>query len=317
MGTTRKVLKQVACVVEGTARVYSAPTFRIPFTSFTINSEFDMIADDSIEGVAQQDLPNQGVKKVEGQLAGIVDVSTIAPILEAAFGAVDTGAYSLPTTENTKTLSICAKDEVKTYKYAGCAIKGIRFSSDTNGRLTYEADVVAYTETRDDEAFPTINTEKGTRLVHHHASGTGYMRIGDQADALAAGDNQGLSRVEFGFEWGFESEHDNTGQTTLIPLSRGNPASFSFSISRHAADTWHAARDAATKLQAELYYYVSATASLKIQIPNFILSEVKVSDDDVAKVDCVAAVGRNGIATSYTNASMAFVTPIKATLDNS
>ena len=317
MGTTRKVLKKVAVVVESSARTYKAPTTRIPYTTFTVNSEYDMIADESIEGVAASDLPNQGNKKVEGQLAGIVDVLTIAPILEAAFGAEAGGVYTLPVTENTKTLSIVAKDEVKTYKYAGAVIKSIRFRSETGGRLTFEADVIAYTESRDDTAFPEISIEKGTRLIHTHAGGTGYLYIGDQDDALATGDRQGLSRVEFGFEWGFDHDHDNTAQTTLIPLSTANPANLSFQDSRSDTDAYHAWRDARTALQAAFYYYASATATLLFEIPNFVITQAAHTEDDVGRIDCVAAVGRNGIGSSYSNANMEFVSPIRATLVNS
>jgi hypothetical protein len=189
-------------------------------------------------------------------------------------------------------------------------------SSEVNGRLTFEADIVAYTETRDDTAFPSITTEKGTRLVHSHAGGTGYLYIGDQANALATGDRQGLTRLEFGFGWGTESEHDNTAQTTLIPLSRNNELSLSFTDSRHDADTYHAWRDARTALQAALYWYGSATATFLVEIPNFVLSDVKVTDDDVGQIECTAAVARNGIGTTYSNANMEFVSPFRATLIN-
>ena len=317
MGTTRKVLRKVAVIIEPTARTYQAPTTRIPQTSFTINAMFDMIEDESIDGQAYKALPNQGTKRVEGTLAGIVDVDTIDPILEAAHGAESSQVYSLPSTVNEKTLSIICVDGVKTYKYTGAVIKGITFTSEPNGRLVYSADVIAYTETRDDTAFPAMTYEKGTRIVHHHAGGTGFLRVGDQTNALAAGDNLGLSSLEWGWEWGFDHEFDNTSQTTLIPLSTICTPKFSFQISRHSLDTYLAFRDAGTALQASLYFYASSSATLLVEIPNFILPEAAVTEDDIAKIDIATMVGANGIGSSYSNSNMSFVTPIRTTLVNS
>lgn len=321
MGTTRKVLKKVAAKIESSARVYAAPDVRIPWTDFTLRKQYSMNQDDSILGQAFRGLPSLGVYRIEGNLSGLVDVNSIGVVLECATGtAVSTGVYQLQTLKNEKTMSVCAIDEVKTYKYAGCVINNIEFSSDADGRLVYSADVLGYSETRDGTSFPTISTEPGTQLLHRHAGGTGYMRVGDQSDALASGDNMGLANVRLGWNWKFANQYDNTSQGPLAHLSTADDfaeAMLSFEVSRHDSDTWLTWLEGGTALQAEFYYYVSATASLKFQIPNFIISAVDDSDESVPKMSITCAVSFNGIGASYENANMAFNDPIRPTVDNS
>lgn len=320
MGTTRKVLRKVACIVESSAGSYLAPDTLLPMTSFTVQRTHDMIADESIIGQSFQDLPLQGTRKIGGELAGQFDVLSCIPILEAAFGANATKVFTLPTTANAKSLSICALDDVKTNKFAGCYIRRFTLSSKAEGALEWSADIVGYVpDVRDDTEFPSVSVNPGTRLRHFDASGTGYMRIGDQADALASGDNMGLSSVELEINWNHEHQFDNTDQDSLIPLSGagGRPSvSLKLGVARHSADTFLAWRDALTALQAEFYWYLSATASLKIEIPNFVLSAASVGGDDVPGIDVECMVARNGIGASYSNSNMTFNSPVRATVDN-
>lgn len=319
MGTSRKVLKKVAVIVESSAGSYLAPNTLIPWTSFTVAPSFDTIKDESNIGIAFEDLPLQGDKKIVGELAGPFDVLTCMPILEAAIGYVSSKVFTLPLAKNEKSLSIVAQDEVKTYKYAGCFIQNFKLVSKAGAALEYSAQVICMSETRDDTAWPTISVNPGTKLRHVDASGTGYMRIGDQADALASGDNAGLSSVELEINWQTDGQHDNTGQGTLLPLSGagGRPScSLKAAYSRHDTDAVLAWRDAFTALQAEFYWYLSATASLKLEVSNFKLPTAGVGNDDVPGVDIDATLARNGISTSYSNANMTFNSPVRITVDN-
>jgi len=54
-----------------------------------------------------------------------------------------------------------------------------------------------------------------------------------------------------------------------------------------------------------------------IEIPNFIITDVAVSEDDISMVDVTCSVGRNGLGSNYSNSNMAFNTPVRATLTNS
>jgi hypothetical protein len=90
----------------------------------------------------------------------------------------------------------------------------------------------------------------------------------------------------------------------------------SVKLARHEADTFLAWKDAHTSLQAELYIYSSATATVKIQIPNLKL-KVNLTDDDATQQDCSLEIGRNGLGSNYTNSNMAFTSPARITVVNS
>lgn len=316
-----QILKKVAGIIEVTPGTYLAPNVLLPFTSFTPKFEYAMIEDESIVGIAFPDLPVQGVHKVAGSLAAQVDIDSIEVLLEAALGSVSSQVYSCPTTKNVKSMSFVMLDEVKTNKYAGVYLNSFMLESEAEGDLKVAADIIGWkAEVRDDTAFPAMSTEPGTRLVHHHAcgSGTGYMRIGDQTDALAAGDNFTPESIAAGINWQFDHQYGNC-QEPLIPLSgaAGRPeAVFNFTVPRHEADTLLGFRDNHTSLQAELLYYASASANLKIQIPNLVIESLEKSDDDVTKLNIACKVARNGIGSNYSNTNMSFNTPIQITVDN-
>jgi hypothetical protein len=247
-------------------------------------------------------------------------VDSIAVILSAVFGD-ETSPYACPTTKNEKTLSMCGIDEVKTYKYAGCVLNSFELTSEAEGDLNYTSEVIGWkAETRDDTGFPTPTTTPGTRLKHAHAGGTsGYCRIADQGDALAAGDNQDVGMITVGLNWNFaEQFYNDAGPLQILSGSGGRPeATFNFQVSRHDSDTFLAARDARTPLQAAINYHASATAVLLIEISNFIIEDLTVNEDDVAKIDITCRCARNGLGSNYSNSNMSFNTPIRMTLTNS
>jgi len=258
MAATIKHLRKVAAKIEVTPGTFLAPDVLLPRTEFTIHQEFNMIEDESIVGLAFKDLPAQGVRIVLGTLAGELDVLASAPILEAVFGSVSGAGpftYDLPTDKNVKTLSIVGLDGVKTNKYAGCVIPQITFTSEAEGRVMYSADVIGFkAEVRDDTAFPTIVTNPGDKLVHHHAGGaSGFIRIADQVDALASGDDRGITSWELIINWQFDNQFDNTLQGSLLQLSgaAGRPeTTLGFVVSRHENDDFLGFRDNDTKLLA-------------------------------------------------------------------
>jgi hypothetical protein len=324
MASTIKVLRKVAARYETTPGTYLAPTVLQPFTSFTVDQGFDMIQDEGIVGIAVRDLPNQGSRMIEGSLVGEIDCGTIDPILHAAFGARSapgTITYTLPVDKNQISLSIAGLDSQKCYKYAGCYLKNLVIASNAGEKVTYSSEVVGWkAEVREAVGnFPSISTNPDVdkRLLHYNAGETnGYIRIGDHADALAAGDNMLLESFEVEINNQFDNHFANA-QGTLQPLSAqaGRPeVMFRGKIARHDADTFPTWRDALTKLQADIMIYRSATDILQIQIPNFVLSEVSITEDDVAGIEFVAQVGRNGIGASYENGNMAFNSAVKAIL---
>ena len=319
--STTKEGRKTAIVRENPAGTYVNPTTLLPVDGFDIKQTWDHIDDNSIIGVMFRDVPLQGQSLVVGKLSGSVDVLTIEPLLLWAFGYASSKVHTLPVTGNAEAISIVTLDSVKMPKYAGCFCNTFNLKSSASKGLDFSADVIGWKqEDRASISWPTISIVPGTKLLHRHLSGTGYARIGDQGNDLASGDNVGLDEFSLDIDWKFATQMDNTQQYTLQPLSAGAgkpEVKASFKISRHSADTFLAFRDAGTALQAELYYYVSSSASLLIRIPNFVI-DAELTDDDIVRQSIPCFVGRNGIGTTYTNnnTGMTIVSPVQATLDN-
>jgi hypothetical protein len=314
MSVNIKTLQKLAAKKETLYGSYTAPDVLIPFKAKEHKQAFSMIEDESIVGVAQKDLPMLGVRKFSGNLDAQIDKLTMDVIFEAAFGANSSGTFTVPTTKNEISLSLCALDAVKTNKYAGVVINNFQIKSEAEKDLSYTCDLLSnVAETRDDTAFPTINTSPGARFGHHMAGGaSGYIRIGDQADDLAAGDNQTIIKaLTIGLNWNFKEDFVNA-VGSLQPLSGICEPSLSIELAEHSTDAFKAWRDAGTGLQLEAYWYIAATGTLKIQVPNFLIEDIADKDGDKIGQTLKCRVGRNGTGTSYTNARMAFVSPIKA-----
>lgn len=314
MGTTIKILQKLAAKLESNYGVYTAPDVLLPFKSKGHDQTFGMIEDESIIGVAQRDLPIQGVRHFKGNLEGQLDKLTMDVLFEAAFGANTTGAFTLPTDKNTKSLSLCALDQVKTNKYAGVVVNNFVLKSEAEKDLSVTMDLLSnVAETRDDTAFPTINTNPGARFAHHMAGGSnGYIRVGDQVDALAAGDNSTIIKaIQWGINWNFKEDFVNA-VGSLQPLSGLCEPSMEITLAQHDSDTWKTWRDAGTGLQLEAYFYISAAGTLLVQVPNFLIEEITDVDGDKPGLTLKCRVGRNGLSTSYTNTFMAFNSAIKA-----
>ena len=314
MAPTIKILRKLAAKLESSYGVYTAPDILIPFKAKEHKQAFAMIEDESIIGVAQRDIPMQGVRKFSGNLDATIDKLTMDVIFEAAFGANSSGTFTLPTDKNTKSLSLCALDAVKTNKYAGVVINNFQIKSEAEKDLSYTCDLLSnVAETRDDTSFPTINTNPGAKFAHHMAGGTnGYVRIGDQADALSSGDNQTIIKsLSIGLNWNFKEDFVNA-VGSLQPLSGICEPSLEIELAEHSTDAFKAWRDAGTGLQFEAYWYIAATGTLKIQVPNFIIEDIAEKDGDKIGQTLKCRVGRNGTGTSYTNAYMTFVSPVKA-----
>jgi hypothetical protein len=106
-------------------------------------------------------------------------------------------------------------------------------------------------------------------------------------------------------------------QQQLTPQSAKGEVSLSFTVAEHAADTLIAFRDARTALQLSALYYQAAAGQLLIEIPNFVIEDISVSEDDKARLEVKCVCARNGMGSSYSNSNMAFVSPVRVTLTNS
>jgi hypothetical protein len=312
MAVSTKIISKLAMQIQSGASYESNAMFLVPVTRGKLKQTFSKINDESYNGEAFTDLPQKGVQDIEGTISFQVEKITFAKILEAAFGTVNTLVYTLGS--NTKKLSVVFYDGVKTYKYANVYIKSLKISGSTDQKIMGEMTLIGATaEVRDDTAFPSY-TAHSEYFTFHEVT----CRIGDQADALAVGDDRTIEEFSIDIMCGFGTQHANTPRTILTPIFGMERPSVtgSVKIARHDADTFLAWRDAFTKLQMSLDIYKSATSRVVLQVPNFII-DCDLSDDDITSNSLSLSIGRNGIGTSYTNTNISYVSPVIATVTQS
>ena len=317
--STVKVLRKVAAQIQAGATYEAGAMYLLPLLGGILNQNFNQIDDNSINGEAFMDIPQQGTRMVGGDgLSFQVDKISIETILEAAFGTNAFQVFSLGS--NTKKLSICTLDSVNANQYANAYIKRLALSSSVNS--VWQADMDFVHETAESRVatsnFPAAPTAYEEPFTFHEAGGTnGYIRIGDAVDALDSGDNVCFEDLNLELNNGFDNQFTNCGLGTLTPLfGMAVPAcTGSFTVARHDTDNYLDWQDAHTPLQMEILIYKSATAQLKIEIPRFVIKATP-TDDDITKIDVEMLIGRNGTGTSYKNTNMAFTSPIRITLTN-
>lgn len=316
---TRKVTRKFAVKKEGTKGTYEAPDILIAFESGLAKQTFTMLEDESITGTAFKNLPLQNVRAIEGSKSVVADVATLPFFLEQLCGAEGiAGVYKPDMQKNDFSFSLASLDGVKTNKYAGLCMNNFMLVSEAENKVKINFDIISpEAEVRDDTSFPSISTAPTIELLHRHLDGTGYFRIGDQANALASGDNiTDLKKIEFGNNWNFALDAVNSIKQ-LPAVSGQADMTLSIQIAEHTTDNYKTWLDARTPLQLEAYWYASAAATLKLQIPNIIITDVVISEDDKGRVDLTLAVGRNGYGTNYDNDNMEFIEPFALTLVNS
>jgi hypothetical protein len=219
---------------------------------------------------------------------------------------------------NTKKLSMAGLNDVNCNEYANAYMSKLSIKGAVNANWTLDYSIIGVTaQDRDATSdFPSV-TASTAPFTFHEASGTGYVRLGDTADVLAAGDNIDIEDFNLDIITGFDEQMCNSRGILTPTFGMVQPScSGSFKISRHSADTILGFRDNHTPVQMSVYIYKSATATILIEIPYMVL-KASLTDDDVVKIAADMSIGRNGIGTSYLNAYMTFTSPVRITVVNS
>jgi hypothetical protein len=289
----------------------------VPHTSHTLKQKPVLVMDDGIVGLAFDPTPQLGYYEISGTITFNLDKVSIKPFLEAALGTVaGTNPYVYSNTAvNAKLFSIQTDDGVAVREYGDVYCTNLKISSSVGQNIV--AEVTVFGIVQEDR---TGNTWSGTvampnpPMVFHEISTTGYCRIGDHADALAAGDNQTIQDFSFELVTGLAPQYDNSRLSLAPVFGMVKPeVTGTVTLSRHAVNTFLDAQDNVTKQQLEIYAYRGATEYMIIRVPNFIV-ETDITDDEIAKVTLGMKIGRNGYGTTYTNANMAFVSPLQITV---
>jgi hypothetical protein len=317
--STVKVLRALTAQIQAGSTYETDNMFLLPVTSDAVTQMYDPVFSEAALGTGFTDSPSQASRKTGGQISLDVEALGIVPILEAAFGSNVAKVFTLGA--NSKKLSLCQKTSQHAIRYANVYVKSLMFNSAAAGFLSATADLIGVTA-QDRSAvgnFPASPTAPARPFLHHELRGTGFFRVGDHTDALAAGDAVEITDFSFGLSsTGFDEQFVNASLGTATPAFGMVPpkCEASFTVSRFSADTFLAWADADTPLQLDAYFYKSATRVFRVEIPNF-KALVDVSDDDLTTLKVTAQIGRNGLGASYTNGNMLFNSPIRITVINS
>lgn len=314
---TVKVLKKLCAQIQSGGTYESGGMYRQPFTSETLSQMYDMIDDESISGEGFKEIPQQGPRHTEGTVTQTLDDVACIPILEAAFGANSSGVFTLGS--NSKKLSMCGLNDANAIQYANVYISRLRLFSSVSSLWQMEYDIIGETaQVRTTTGSYPTDTGYDDPFTFHETGGTGFVRIGDTADALDSGDEINIEEFSLELTTGFDSQYCNEGTGTLTPAFGmvAPTVTGSMKVSRHTSDAFQDFEDANTPLQATIYIYKSATSNILIEIPRFVIS-CTVTDDDIARQDLELMIGRNGTGTNYKNTNMSFTSPVRITVTNS
>jgi hypothetical protein len=316
---TTKIFSEVAIQEQIGATYEEDNMVKLPYTTNSFLQKRDTIEDESFQGVAFKDTPQRGANATAGSISCNVDIVSLAAYLKTITGYETGGVYSfLESTANTSKLSLARKDSVSYKKYANVYPKSLKISGAPGGIITANLDLIGVTpEVRAAlSGWPTTENV-AEPFTFHEMSGSGYFRVGDQVDALAAGDNLKIEEFSFDIITGYDSQQYNAYEILTPEMGQVPPSiEGSFKISTHDVDTFIDFRDNMTKLQLSLLLYKTATNQLSIVIPNFII-DTELTDDELVRQGITMKIGRNGVGTSYVNSNYSFTSPIKITIVNS
>jgi len=320
MSDTTKILSQVGIQIQAGSTFEDSSLTTLPYTGNKFRQVRETIEDSSFYGVAFKDLPQKGVYMVNGGVTANCELNSLAVLLEAAIGNHSAGVSAFAEgTANTKKLSLGRKDGVTYKQYANVYVKSLKLSSTPDNLFMVEPEFIGVTaEVRDSLAnWPANVALADEAFTFHEMSGSGYFRVADQADALAAGDHIQINDFSIDIVTGFDEEHYNSYEILTPVFGQVRPeVNASFRISKHDADTFLSYRDNMTKLQASILIYKSATKQIQIDIPNFII-DTELTDDDLVKQEVTLKIGRNGVGTTYANSNFSFTSPVRFTLTSS
>jgi hypothetical protein len=289
------------------------------------NQGFDSIEDDSILGQGFSNVPQQGPRHTGGTYNFNVDAVSMVPLFSAALGNVSTKTYTFNGSHDRK-LSIAELNSVNCIQYTSCYVKSLKLSASKGGLLKADTELFSlHPQTRTTVgSFPSI-TVPGLPFNFHEAGGTnGYIRVGDQVDALSSADNIKIDNLNIEMTCGFDelyaNESDLATPQALGPLTplwgMVRPSvKMSFKIPKFVIATFLTAQENHTGMQADIYFYKSATSTLRIRIPNFII-KADLTSEDLTGMNIECSIGRNGISTSYVNSFMTINSPIEITVVN-
>jgi len=285
-------------VVAGSSwgEAWSAVTAMVPFSDEAIAETIGQIEDNSLEGSAGKRASDQGLIELNGALNADIDYYNFGPIWKAAFG-VDTSEVYTFEDELGDMLRMEFEKSVSRWRIDSLKIGSFSISGNKGDALKLSLDLLCRSFTRSATAFPAISISNYSRVVFSNTSATARIRIGDQDNALASGDEMGLESFKIDVDNALKADdYTNQQRYCLEPIRGGKrDVKLTIKLPRYSADTFQDWKAAGTKLQAD-FYFTDGTKTFLIEIPEFIIYEG--FDSSIPGPDVIF---QEGVAQCFTN----------------
>jgi hypothetical protein len=227
----------------------------IPFTSESFAVNYERIQIDSLIGAGGREPSEQGNQAIEGTTEHELDFDNFELLFEAGFGALGGGTFTI-VDRLAEYLFLEFEKETARYRVGAAKCTKFTISGEKGGLIKCAFDWLA--KDFDDnatawQAGATISSSLKARFLDVD------FWLGDQVDALAAGDRFAIDSFEFTFDRGLKGDDyvsTGTAATAKLPIDpvegARHTATFSMSMPRKSADTIVAWKQADTALQGRL-----------------------------------------------------------------
>ncbi len=277
---------------------WSAVNEQIPFNDESIKQQIEWNENNCLEGSAGRRSPDGGLIKIDGPFKADFDYYNFDTLLEMALGAAAGTVFTIAD-DLSKIFRMEIEKSVSRWRYDGAMIDMFSLTGEKGKIVGAEFGLACRSLARSATAFPTLSITNMSRVRFSVSAANSRIRIADQADALASGDEVGWEYFKLTLQRKLKKD-DGTNQSRYVlqPKIDGfREVKLEIRIPRYSADTYQDWKDAATLLQSDLYF-TDGTRSYLIEIP-----EMKIEDGFDAGIKGPGEVPLEGSFGCFRNSS--------------
>jgi len=262
------------------AAAWSVPTVAFAVTDESIAKLVNQIDYLLYEGNAAMRAPENGLIEVDGALEFVADYNNMDLLLTAFFGRVGPapGVYTFEDNLD-DILRIEIDKGYRRYRIGSFKANSLELRCEAGQPLVGTIEGIGQDIVRTADAATSLSLSSWNPVNFAHTQGSGYLRLGDQVNDLAAGDNLGVNSFTLRFDRNLAAHYQSPDASHSDPDLRGEPvpdgfrdATLAMDIPRYVSDTIPDWRDAGTLLQSAINF-VDGAETFLIELP-----EIKAVD---------------------------------------
>jgi hypothetical protein len=260
MATARGFQQIMGLKAETTLGTAVAVNYKVPFVSDTFDQQFTHIQNAALVGSGAPLNSIQSVRHVPGGFTAYLTYDLIHPVLKHFFGNYTPVAgagderYVMQETLDGLGLTVAINKQVSVHEYAGFKVGEFTLTGTPADGIRYSVAGMATARS----LSSVLNTSGVLAALAEPATSARFtdltLRIGDLADALAAGDNTPVSG--FSLSINRNLQQDEVNSNTLLEALESNfrQGTLTLNVPRYTTDQWKTWHDNHTVLQAELAF---------------------------------------------------------------